>query len=289
MDRPLIAWIRSALMAAEIVKDAKHRRDGIAAAGAALGVKPTMIKRLLDLLEYVRSHAELENIRVSQTKLEVFRSVERADPVRGLGLRSCVFADQLTLRQLHMELDEANIRKGLKEPVLMTLDGVLDLCRRDLPDLDRLRPPVDGRRPEGDGLWIGADLDYTLVTPYEADVPVWCAMISINVAAARIRKGSFFDFMKSVIAAGVRYQVVSVVLASEQERRTVMTTLEWVKHRVSTTFYLHTIGVERDMLVRVGGNEDPLMKAVEKTADPAIRTARTRSPKRPEPEPAPND
>ena len=269
MARPKVAWLQSALRAAEIVEAVGHRRDGIAKASATLGVGSVMIKRLLDLLDYVRAHAILEDVRASQTKLEIFRAVERADPVRGLGLRSSVFADQLTVRQLHIELDEAKIRQGLREPLLMSMAEVLDLCRQDLPDLDRLRPPVDERRPEGDGLWIGADLDHTVTTPDEPDIVLWCAMVSINISCARLQKGGFFEFIQRVLAAGVRYQVVSVVLASEHERRTLMSTLQWVKDRLPTAFFLHTVGVDRDKLVRVGGSADPLAEAVRKTAAPS--------------------
>jgi hypothetical protein len=265
MSVPLKAWIQAALKAAEIIGTARNRREGLAAASAELGISAVMIRRQADLLAYVRRHARLEDVQAAQTKLEVFRSVERADPVRGNTLRDDVIADRLTLREIQMELDEAKIRQGLRKPVPLEIGDVLDICSHDLPILNQLSPPIHNRRPEGDALWIGADYDWTFVVPDQPIEFVWCAMISVNIACAR-RKGPYFDFVQRVCMASLRYSVVSVMLASEHERRVLVDTLEWATKRVSTRIYLHTISADRGPggLALVGDGEDALTKVVER-------------------------
>ena len=272
-ERELVGWVQSAMRAAPIVEKAEDRREGMEAAARSLGVSVEMIRKQLDLLQYVSKHVALDGIRASQTKLEIFRAIERADPIRGAALRDRVLADRLTARELQLEFDEAKLTSGLREPVELTLEEVYDQCRRDLPMLDRLRPPVS-RASQGDALWIGADLDWTYSAPDEESVPTWCAMVSPNIACSRLKRTSFYNFAGKVIEAGARYEAVSAVLASQPERQLLETVLAWASKKVRTAFFLHVVGDRR--LVRMGRRGDPFAHAAKNGAvAPAAPTGRT--------------
>lgn len=257
----LAGWIVSAQRASSIVQAAESRREGLAAAAKELGVGVEMVRKQLDLLGYVAGHAPLHKVKAAQTKLMIFRGIENADPKRADALREKVFADRLTARQIQLELDEAKLRSGLKEPLRTTIDEIYEVCLQSLPVLASLLPPVT-RSPGGDALWIGANLDWTLTYPNKDDVPTWCAMISPNFACSRLKKASFLEFSGKVIVAGARYEVVSVILASQPEKQLIAAVLEWALKKINTTIFLHVIGDKQ--WTRMGRSGDPFTVARKK-------------------------